>query len=135
MVSTYCGEPPNQYVPVTFGQNIGYLEGGSFRSFTFGRGAPADAESVERFRASIEGVALPFIEQRRDLRVLASEFASPRTRMSEEAAYRRPIVLRLLGDDAGAASAVAAWEGQLGERHDPAAERYRRFAAAFRATA
>jgi hypothetical protein len=125
-------------VPVTVGINVGYLGGASsFRSFSFARVSgdalvSAGASACDAFVEAIRTLGVPYMERMRTLSAMAEHFDGPRCRMSEDAAYRRPVVARLRGREGEALVAVQAWEAQLGDRHDPAAERYRRFAEGFR---
>jgi hypothetical protein len=133
IIANILGESDNGIIPVTVGVNVGYLEeSNTFRSFTFGRGPSADAESSRAFLTTMQMAGIPYMQRLRHLTSLAEHLNGPRCRMSEDAAYRRPVVFRLGGKEEEAMQAIEAWEGQLGQRRDPAALRYRRFAEGFR---
>jgi hypothetical protein len=134
LLATLLNEPYDDVIPPTVAGNIGYVGATNFLSFEFTNTAEmSDVSSRVAREVSLRGV--PFMEENRSLARLGETLANPTFNiMPDHAAYRRPLVLHLSGRSDEASNIVKDWETRLGERRDLAAERYRRFAQAFRSS-
>jgi hypothetical protein len=118
----------------TVSTDIGRLEGaGTFRQFRFSDLKAEDADSRGRILAAVGAVGIPFMKRHTELASIA-ETLGDGGKINEDIAVRLPVIRRLLGQEAAALAIIERWEGMLGPRQDAAAQRYRRFAAAFRAS-
>jgi len=72
---------------------------------------------------------LPFMKKSADLRSLVETMQTVRFGMAEQLNYRIPAGLWLLADAKNAEAFIAAKLSEIGTRGDPAALRYRTFAA------
>ena len=134
IVASLLQEPFRETLPATVAGNIGYLSGGgnSFKSVSLAS-ASEIRDGTKEVIEDIRLRGLPFMEANRNLGHLRGTLDGISfSGIPEQVAMRRPVVLQLLGRPSEGVQVVQEWEAKLGERRDPAAERYRRFARAFR---
>lgn len=129
LVAEMVGENYSDVIPPTLAGNIGYLSPmNKYKPFYF--------ESVEGIRgtvadlcAEVRDSGLPFIQRVSELPSLINVMETARFGIPEPLAYRIPAGYKLMGDHAKASTYVEKRLAGLGDRTDPAAQRYRNFSA------
>lgn len=80
---------------------------------------------------AIKSYGVPFMERHSSLEDIVQEMIGGKGAISEHRAFRLPVAYLLMGSPESARESLAAELGRIGDRQDLAAQRFRRFAAAF----
>lgn len=130
-VAELLGERFQEYIPPTVSVSLGYLMPESrHRSWLFGSGQ-ALQETASGMVDAIVGYGVPFMERHTSLEDIVREMISGKGAISEQRAFRLPVAYLMIGSTESARESLAAELGRIGDRQDLAAQRFRRFAAAF----
>jgi hypothetical protein len=135
LVAELEGSVFDEVSPFDASANVGYLSpASSYRAFLFADGEPLDKtdKTVDQLAEAVRNFGLPFIDANVPLPSLLETMRSGRFGIQFVAAYRIPAALHLLGRDREAEAFLDSELTKLNAAHDPAAERFRRFAACFR---
>lgn len=130
MVAELRGEKFHSYLPTTISSPIGYLmPEGRYRAWMFGPGQPAGA--ADDLASAVAAHGVPFIRRMTALAALC-EAIDNELGIEDQLMYRRPVAWRIAGDTDRARRTLEHTLATVGDRSDPAAMEYRRFAAALR---
>ena len=122
------GEPFNELTPATIAGNIGYISpSNSYKPYLFSQKADFSQVAVE-MASDIEVYGLQFAKAHSDLSALVEAMQIARFGVPEQLSYRIPVALCLLGQTEKAARFVSGKLVEIGNRTDPAAQRYIGFA-------
>lgn len=131
MLAEVRGEKFHSYIPPTVGTPIGYLmPENDYITWLFQEGDEKNREKVDDMVSAIMKYGKPFMEANVPLEALISSmikgYGYPFVH-----AYRLPIAYFILGDIMKAKKYLAKELKAIGDRKDPAAENYRKFARNF----
>jgi len=127
-LSELLGEPFNELTPATIAGNIGYISpSNSYKPYLFSQKADFSQVAVE-MASDIEVYGLQFAKAHSDLSALVEAMQIARFGVPEQLSYRIPVALCLLGQTEKAARFVSGKLVEIGNRTDPAAQRYIGFA-------
>ncbi|SRR6266567_5155948 len=130
-VADLTGEKFDEVVPATLAGNIGYLmPSEKYRPYMFPEDGPPE-KPAEDLVNGVREYGLPFINRHTDMAALVEGLRTCRFAVPFMADYRIPSALFLLGRTTEAGEYVRVKLAEAGERQDPAALRYRMFAAKF----
>lgn len=129
LLSELLGESFNELTPPTLAGNIGYLSPTNrYLPFLF-----TNIESIpsvaDQLCADVKTHGLAFAHRVTSLAALVNEMQTARFSMPEQMSYRIPVGQLLLGEHKKAATFTQKKLGEIGARIDPAALRYKAFAA------
>jgi hypothetical protein len=126
VVAETLGEKVHPYQPPTVSSPLGYLTPEArYRAWIF---TPASAEGVaEDLAQTVRAHALPFMQSTVALPDLCRRLDEG-LGFHHQIAYRRPVAWLLAGQPAHAAELLGELVARLGDRSDPAAVEFRRFA-------
>lgn len=129
LVAELAEDALDDLIPPTVAGNVGYLSPAHrYQVFTFSESASND-EVADRLCGAVKVHGLPFMKKMVDLRSLVETMQTTRLGMPEQLNYRIPVGLWLLQEAEKAKAFVAAKLSEIGTRTDPAALRYKSFAA------
>lgn len=133
LVAEIVGEKADKVIPATLAGHIGYMKpANKYAPYFFYRDTslepPAQALIVD-----VRDYGIPFIQAHSDVAVLVEGLRTYRFAIDYMAEYRIPAGLFLLGLMEEAQAALDAALKKTGDRQDPAALRFRFFAANFAA--
>lgn len=129
LVADLLGEKFDEVIPATLAGNIGYMmPSDKYRPYIFSKDASVETVAEELVN-SLREYGLPFIRSHTEMTDLVDGLRTCRFAIRFMADYRIPSGLFLLGqmDDAGAF--LKAKLAEIGNHQDPAALRYKVFAA------
>lgn len=131
LLAELMAEPFDDLVPPTIAGNVGYLSPPHrYLTFTFGV-ALCNNQISDQLAEAINRHALTFMKKIINLDALVQAMQeNPPLGMVEQLQYRLPIALWLLGDTQHAKNSLGRSIAKMEPRSDPAATRYRAFAAA-----
>lgn len=128
-VAELVDEPFDEVNPATIAGNVGYMSPADhYTPFLFMEGT-AIGKVAEELRSTVATYGLPFMKKNADLATLVETMQTARFGIPFVIEYRIPVGLFLLGDRVGVGSFIAAKLEEIGARNDPAALRYKNFAA------
>jgi hypothetical protein len=129
LVAELAGDAFDVLIPPTIAGNVGYLSpGGRYKSFTF-TDSIENEEIADQLCKTVSKYGLPFMKKTADLRALVEVMQTLRFGMAEQLSYRLPVGFCLLAETERAKAFIAAKLSEIGTRADPAALRYKTFAA------
>jgi hypothetical protein len=126
IVANGRGEKLHAYVPPTVSSPLRYLVPDRARPDWVLDGSSGDAQVVEAVASAVSRFGVPFVESLLDRDRLVSTLEDAHAR-DQQAAYRWPALLMLLGRRAEASAASSAVVAELGDRDDQAARELRAF--------
>ncbi len=131
IVAELLGQKFHRYNPPTISIHLGYLmPEGRYRPWLFGDEKPVSDAASEMVQA-IDAYGGGFMNKNASLETIVAAMEDSQVGIAEQLAFRRPVGYLLLGDLGRARDAVQVSLERLGDRRDPAAQRFRSFAAAF----
>jgi hypothetical protein len=129
LVAELVGDAFDDLIPPTVAGNVGYLfPAHRYLVFTFSESG-SNEEVADGLCDAVKAHGLPFMKKMVDLRNLVETMQTTRLGMPEQLNYRIPVGLWLLNEADKAKAFVAAKLSEIGTRSDPAALRYKSFAA------
>jgi hypothetical protein len=129
LVAELAGDAFDDLIPPTVAGNVGYLSPAHcYLPFTFSNSGSSE-EVADLLCEAVKVHGLPFMTKAADLRCLVDTMQTVRFGMIEQLNYRIPVGLWLLADAVRANAFITAKLSEIGTRGDPAARRYRTFAA------
>jgi hypothetical protein len=134
VVGDLRGEKFHGYLPPTVSLPLRYLVPAEARRDWVVMGGTADAEVADRLVGAVDRYGFEFMRGASDVPGLIAALRAGRG-PAHQNAYRLPVALLAAGGLEEALSFVDDELRALGDRADPAAEEFRRFAARLRATA
>jgi hypothetical protein len=130
VLSELRGDAFHPYIPPTISMPLGYLlPEHRFRQWNF-QGA-GRVNAVRDLVAAVATYGLPLMRKMTALAALC-EGMEGRLGFSHQLNYRRPVAVMLSGDSTRASRILEESVAKLGDRSDPAAQEFRRFAEALR---
>jgi hypothetical protein len=134
LVADLSGTPFDKFVPATLAGNIGYMmPANKYRPYNFSTSTPLETV-VKELVDDLRRYGLPFIRNHTEMVALVKGLHTSRFAIRFMADYRIPAGLFLLGQLDEAEAYLKAKLADLGDRRDPAALRYKVFAATFAET-
>lgn len=129
LVAELSGDAFDELIPPTLAGNVGYLSPANrYLPFLFTQDTATEGVASQLCDA-VKTHGLPFIKKVADLAALVEAMQTARFGIPFVTEYRIPVGLFLLGDRAKAKTFLAAKLGEIGTRSDPAALRFKSFAA------
>lgn len=131
MVADLLGRPFHLYLPPTMSIHLGYLMPQQrYLPWLFGEGESVRDLATE-MAETIGTYGIAFMNEHTALPAIVRAMETGRFGYPHQTATRLPVGLLMLGQLDRAEQAVASYCDGLGDRQDPAAEHFRRFAIAF----